>query len=263
MANPLGWKTNRTRTLKSAWTRGSSKRRISPSRTTAIFKVNKTIPGNLEKVADNTQITVGDRFFSKTNVQIKPGQRLRWNFPSNAELHTGVQEGWFRDDLFFRLRYFLLTVPPLRTRQEDIPMLAQHFLRQHAQRYRKRLTGFDGWGGDRYTLQQLQDTVFENRSRPCLLHQIRRCTAPCTGKIAPEPYAEDVANALLFLEGREDDVIRRLSEKMAAASDAQRYEEAGRLAPESAELSFWAGLSQVQRGDTDGGVERDPRLSGW
>jgi len=77
-----------------------------------------------------------------------------------------------------------------------------------------------------FRLRTCEDTVFENRSRPCLLHQIQRCTAPCTGKIAPEPYAEDVANAVLFLEGREDDVIRRLNEKMNAASDARRYEEA-------------------------------------
>jgi excinuclease ABC subunit C len=77
-----------------------------------------------------------------------------------------------------------------------------------------------------FRLRTCEDTVFENRSRPCLLHQIRRCTAPCTGKIAPEPYAEDVANAILFLEGREDDVIRLLSDKMNAASDGQRYEEA-------------------------------------
>jgi excinuclease ABC subunit C len=77
-----------------------------------------------------------------------------------------------------------------------------------------------------FRLRTCEDTVFENRSRPCLLHQIRRCTAPCTGKIAPEPYAEDVANAILFLEGREDDVIRGLTEKMNAASEVQRYEEA-------------------------------------
>jgi excinuclease ABC subunit C len=77
-----------------------------------------------------------------------------------------------------------------------------------------------------FRLRTCEDTVFENRSRPCLLHQIRRCTAPCTGKITPEPYAEDVANAILFLEGREDDVIRSLTERMTAASEAQRYEEA-------------------------------------
>jgi excinuclease ABC subunit C len=77
-----------------------------------------------------------------------------------------------------------------------------------------------------FRLRTCEDTVFENRSRPCLLHQIRRCTAPCTGKIAPEPYAEDVANAMLFLEGREDDVIRALTDKMTIASESQHYEEA-------------------------------------
>jgi excinuclease ABC subunit C len=77
-----------------------------------------------------------------------------------------------------------------------------------------------------FRLRTCEDTVFENRSRPCLLHQIRRCTAPCTGKIAPQPYAEDVANAMLFLEGREDDVIRGLTDRMSAASGEQRYEEA-------------------------------------
>jgi excinuclease ABC subunit C len=77
-----------------------------------------------------------------------------------------------------------------------------------------------------FRLRTCEDTVFENRSRPCLLHQIHRCTAPCTGKIAPEPYGEDVANAVLFLEGREDDVIRSLTEKMQRASDGKHYEQA-------------------------------------
>ncbi len=77
-----------------------------------------------------------------------------------------------------------------------------------------------------FRLRTCEDTVFENRSRPCLLHQIQRCTAPCTGKIAAGPYAEDVANAVMFLEGREDDVQRKLSSKMEASSAARRYEEA-------------------------------------
>jgi len=77
-----------------------------------------------------------------------------------------------------------------------------------------------------FRLRTCEDTVFENRSRPCLLHQIQRCTAPCTGKIAPEPYAEDVANAMLFLEGKEDEVIRGLTDKMQRASDDRHYEQA-------------------------------------
>src|SRR5262245_6184890 len=77
-----------------------------------------------------------------------------------------------------------------------------------------------------FQLRTCEDTVFEHRSRPCLLHQIKRCTAPCTGKITPEVYAEDVANAALFLEGREDDVIRLLNGKMNAASGAREYEKA-------------------------------------
>src|SRR6267142_2316167 len=77
-----------------------------------------------------------------------------------------------------------------------------------------------------FRLRTCEDTVFENRSRPCLLYQIRRCTAPCTGRISAELYAEDVRNAELFLEGREDDVMRKLNLKMQTASEDRHYEEA-------------------------------------
>jgi excinuclease ABC subunit C len=77
-----------------------------------------------------------------------------------------------------------------------------------------------------FQLRTCEDTVFEHRSRPCLLHQIKRCTAPCTGRISAELYAEDVANAALFLEGREDDVMRLLTSKMQAASESREYEKA-------------------------------------
>jgi excinuclease ABC subunit C len=77
-----------------------------------------------------------------------------------------------------------------------------------------------------FRLRTCEDTVFENRSRPCLLHQIQRCTAPCTGRIDEAAYAEDVRNAQLFLEGREDDVIRGLNDKMHGASEQHHYEEA-------------------------------------
>lgn len=77
-----------------------------------------------------------------------------------------------------------------------------------------------------FRLRTCEDSVFENRSRPCLLYQIRRCTAPCTGLITPERYGQDVRNAMLFLDGREDDVIDALTEKMAAAASQRHYEEA-------------------------------------
>jgi len=77
-----------------------------------------------------------------------------------------------------------------------------------------------------FRLRTCEDSVFENRSRPCLLYQIRRCTAPCTGLITPERYAQDVRNAVLFLDGREDDVIGALTQKMAAAATQRHYEEA-------------------------------------
>ncbi len=77
-----------------------------------------------------------------------------------------------------------------------------------------------------FRLRTCEDTVFENRSRPCLLYQIQRCTAPCTGKISQEAYAEDVATAVLFLQGREDDVVKKLNLKMESASGERRYEEA-------------------------------------
>ncbi len=62
---------------------------------------------------------------------------------TNADLHQEVAAGRFRQDLLFRLNTIEIRVPPLRDRRSDIPPLAQHFLRQHAQRYRKRVTGFE------------------------------------------------------------------------------------------------------------------------
>lgn len=62
---------------------------------------------------------------------------------TNADLNAEVEAGRFRQDLLFRLNTIEVHVPPVRDRREDIAALARHFLRQHAQRYRKTLTGFD------------------------------------------------------------------------------------------------------------------------
>ena len=88
-----------------------------------------------------------------------------------------------------------------------------------------------------FRLRTCEDTVFANRSRPCLLHQIRRCSAPCTGLIDAARYAEDVRTATMFLEGREDDVLAQLDLRMQAASAARRYEEAARYRDQARALS--------------------------
>jgi DNA-binding NtrC family response regulator len=62
---------------------------------------------------------------------------------TNSDLHTEVAAGRFRQDLLFRLNTVEITLPPLRDRREDIPLLANHFLALHDGRYRKRLAGFD------------------------------------------------------------------------------------------------------------------------
>jgi len=77
-----------------------------------------------------------------------------------------------------------------------------------------------------FRLRTCENSVFSNRSRPCLLHQIRRCSGPCVGLPDPADYAEDVRNATLFLQGREDDVLAMLSARMQTASDRMDYEQA-------------------------------------
>jgi len=105
-----------------------------------------------------------------------------------------------------------------------------------------------------FRLRTCEDSVFENRSRPCLLHQIRRCTAPCTGLISAERYAQDVNSAELFLDGREDDAIRILSEKMNRAAAEQRYEDAALFRDQVRAL---ASVRARQYVESDRGVDAD------
>ncbi|MGH8217613.1 MAG: excinuclease ABC subunit UvrC [Steroidobacteraceae bacterium] len=104
---------------------------------------------------------------------------------------------------------------------------------------------FPSAGAVRETLQGLQklflirncrDTFFANRSRPCLQHQIGRCSAPCVGLISRENYAEDVASAVQVLEGRSADLNAQLASRMEEAASRLEFERAARLRDQLAAL---------------------------
>lgn len=79
-----------------------------------------------------------------------------------------------------------------------------------------------------FPVRQCADSYYRNRTRPCLQHQINRCTAPCVGLVDEAAYKADVAHAVMFLEGRSDAVIDDLAARMQAASEAQEFERAAR-----------------------------------
>src|SRR5687767_8926007 len=75
-----------------------------------------------------------------------------------------------------------------------------------------------------FLLRSCSDSFFANRSRPCLLYQIKRCSAPCVDRIAPDDYAELVEDAKAFLAGKSTGVQARLSKQMAEAAEKQDFE---------------------------------------
>jgi len=77
-----------------------------------------------------------------------------------------------------------------------------------------------------FLLRSCRDNVFKNRERPCLMYQIKRCSAPCVGRISKEDYHKLVREAVDFLDGKNTKIQAELSEKMQKASDRQDYEQA-------------------------------------
>jgi excinuclease ABC subunit C len=102
-----------------------------------------------------------------------------------------------------------------------------------------------------FLIRSCSDAVYESRTRPCLLYQIKRCSAPCTGEIAPEDYAELVREARAFLSGKSQAVKQQLAAEMEKASEALDFERAAIYRDRLAALS----AVQSQQGINPRGIE--------
>ncbi len=126
---------------------------------------------------------------------------------------------------------------------DQFPRLAFH---RGAKREKGRYFGpYPNAGSMRATLQLLQklfpvrqceESFYRNRSRACLQYQIKRCNAPCVGLVSEEEYARDLQDAVLFLEGKTNQVIDELVERMEQAAAALEYEQAARCRDQIARL---------------------------
>lgn len=106
-----------------------------------------------------------------------------------------------------------------------------------------------------FHLRSCEDTVFANRSRPCLLHQIRRCSAPCVGLIDEAQYRRDVQSAVRFLRGGHREILEEMETEMHKAAEALRFEEAAVLRDRISALSgVLHQQSMVTHTDTDADI---------
>jgi excinuclease ABC subunit C len=102
-----------------------------------------------------------------------------------------------------------------------------------------------------FRIRQCEDSVFNNRSRPCLQYQIKRCTAPCVEFISPKEYANDLRHTQMFLTGNNDSLIQELADQMDAAARDQAYEKAAALRDQITALRSIQSQQVMEEGNSD------------
>jgi excinuclease ABC subunit C len=105
-----------------------------------------------------------------------------------------------------------------------------------------------------FRLRPCEDPFFANRSRPCLQHQIGRCSAPCVGLVSREAYAQDIADAVQVLQGRNTELITELGQRMESAAERLEYEAAARFRDQIAmlkQIQASQSVTRIRGGDVD------------
>jgi len=102
-----------------------------------------------------------------------------------------------------------------------------------------------------FLLRNCEDSYFSNRTRPCLQYQMKRCTAPCVGKVSAKAYAGQIDDALLFLRGKSQKVITRLIKRMEQAAELQHYEQAAQYRDQINHLKQMQARQFVSAGNGD------------
>ena len=187
-------------------------------------------------------------------VQLAPKTRALMSHADSVEVtvtHTETEALLLENNLIkeHRPRYNIVlrddkSFPYIHVTTGDrFPRLAFH---RGARRGKGRYFGpFASAGATRGTLTQLQklfrvrqceNSFFENRSRPCLQYQIKRCTAPCVGLVDEAAYGADVRHAIMFLEGKSEEMVGGLVRRMGSASNALEFELAARYRDQIANL---------------------------
>ena len=192
--------------------------------------------------------------YFRSPAQLAPKTRALMSHTSSVEVtatHTETEALLLENNLIkeHRPRYNIVlrddkSFPYIHVTTEDrFPRLGFH---RGARQGRGRYFGpFASAGATRGTLTQLQklfrvrqceNSFFANRSRPCLQHQIKRCTAPCVGLVDEATYGEDVRHAIMFLEGKSEEMVAELVRRMESASNALEFELAARYRDQIANL---------------------------